>query len=160
MGATVLIKKRGCLAPMAPTLKRPLLFEYCKDLWIWSFGYESLLNSTWHNKEFHNFHHAIVYWGIGNTTRHVMSGIYKIYIFIFLCKWEIHTLPNCLFLCCICVWRYDKLVLPILLHPWNLLLEILYARKHLPRGYILGVLKHTTAWDRHWWGDETLGAIQ
>ena len=26
-------------------------------------------------------------------------------------------------------------------------------------GYILGVLMHTTAWDRHWGGDETLKLV-
>ena len=35
-------------------------------------------------------------------------------------------------------------------------LKIDYTRKYLLRGYILGVLTHTTAWDRHWRGDETL----
>ena len=30
------------------------------------------------------------------------------------------------------------------------------TRKYPLRGYILGVLTHTTAWDQHWWGDETL----
>ena len=30
------------------------------------------------------------------------------------------------------------------------------TRKYPLRGYILGVLTHTTAWDRHWGGDETL----
>ena len=30
------------------------------------------------------------------------------------------------------------------------------TRKYPLRGYILGVLKHTTAWDRLWEGDETL----
>ena len=29
-------------------------------------------------------------------------------------------------------------------------------RKYPLRGDILGVLTHTTAWDRHWGGDETL----
>ena len=32
----------------------------------------------------------------------------------------------------------------------------LVTRKYPLRGYILGVLTHTTAWDRHWGGDETL----
>ena len=31
-----------------------------------------------------------------------------------------------------------------------------YTRKYPLRGYILGVLTHTTAWDRLWGGDETL----
>ena len=30
------------------------------------------------------------------------------------------------------------------------------TRKYPLRGYILGVLTHTTAWDRYWRGDETL----
>ena len=32
-------------------------------------------------------------------------------------------------------------------------------RKHSLRGYILGVLRHTTAWDRYWGGDETLKLV-
>ena len=31
-----------------------------------------------------------------------------------------------------------------------------FTRKYLLRGYFLGVLTHTTAWDRLWGGDETL----
>ena len=31
-----------------------------------------------------------------------------------------------------------------------------YTRKYLLCGYILGMLTHTTAWDRQWGGDETL----
>ena len=34
--------------------------------------------------------------------------------------------------------------------------EIENTRKYPLRGYILGVLTHTTAWDRHWEGDITL----
>ena len=34
-----------------------------------------------------------------------------------------------------------------------------YTRKYPLRGYILGVLTHTTAWDRHWGGDETLKLV-
>ena len=34
--------------------------------------------------------------------------------------------------------------------------EIDFVRKYLLCGYILGVLMHTTAWDRHLEGDETL----
>ena len=30
---------------------------------------------------------------------------------------------------------------------------------YLLRGYILGVLTHTTAWDRHWGGDKTLKLV-
>ena len=30
------------------------------------------------------------------------------------------------------------------------------TRKYPLRGYFLGVLSHTTAWDRHWGPDETL----
>ena len=33
---------------------------------------------------------------------------------------------------------------------------LLITRKYPLRGYILGVLTHTTAWDQHWGGDETL----
>ena len=33
------------------------------------------------------------------------------------------------------------------------------TRKYPLRGYILGVLTHTTAWDRHWRGDETLWLV-
>ena len=33
------------------------------------------------------------------------------------------------------------------------------TRKYPLRGYILGVLMHTTAWDRHWGGDETLKLV-
>ena len=33
---------------------------------------------------------------------------------------------------------------------------LLQTRKYPLRGYILGVLTHTTAWDLHWRGDETL----
>ena len=35
----------------------------------------------------------------------------------------------------------------------------IYTRKYPLRGYILGVLTHTTAWDRHWGGDETLKLV-
>ena len=33
------------------------------------------------------------------------------------------------------------------------------TRKYPLRGYILGVLTHTTAWDRNWGGDETLKLV-
>ena len=33
------------------------------------------------------------------------------------------------------------------------------TRKYPLRGYILGVLTHTTAWDQHWGGDETLKLV-
>ena len=33
------------------------------------------------------------------------------------------------------------------------------TRKYPLRGYILGVLTHPTAWDRHWRGDETLKLV-
>ena len=36
------------------------------------------------------------------------------------------------------------------------ILIIVIARKYPLRGYILSVLMHTTTWDRHWGGDETL----
>ena len=32
-------------------------------------------------------------------------------------------------------------------------------RKYPLHRYILGVLRHTTAWDRHWGGDETLKLV-
>ena len=35
-------------------------------------------------------------------------------------------------------------------------LKLVHTRKYPLRGYILGVLTHTTAWDRHWEGDEKL----
>ena len=41
----------------------------------------------------------------------------------------------------------------------NLEVEIVTYRKYPLRGYILGVLTHTTAWDRHWGGDETLKLV-
>ena len=37
--------------------------------------------------------------------------------------------------------------------------EIVDTRKYPLRGYILGVLAHTTAWDRHLGGDETLKLV-
>ena len=37
--------------------------------------------------------------------------------------------------------------------------DFLLTRKYPLRGYILGVLTHTTAWDRHWGGDETLKLV-
>ena len=33
------------------------------------------------------------------------------------------------------------------------------TRKYPLRGYILGVLMHTTAWDQHWEGDEKLRSV-
>ena len=39
---------------------------------------------------------------------------------------------------------------------WKVLRKIFYTRKYPLRGYILGVLTHTTALDRLWGGDETL----
>ena len=38
-------------------------------------------------------------------------------------------------------------------------LKIGNTRKYLLCGYILGVLTHTTAWDRHWGGDIPLDYI-
>ena len=35
-------------------------------------------------------------------------------------------------------------------------LKSLVTRKYPLRGYFLGVLTHTTAWDQHWGRDETL----
>ena len=37
--------------------------------------------------------------------------------------------------------------------------EIHMTRKYPLCGYILGVLTHTTAWDQHWGGDETLNWV-
>ena len=37
--------------------------------------------------------------------------------------------------------------------------SLVLTRKYPLRGYILGVLTHTTAWDRHWGGDETLKLV-
>ena len=37
--------------------------------------------------------------------------------------------------------------------------DFLLTRKYLLCGYILGVLKHTTAWDHHWEGDEILKLV-
>ena len=37
--------------------------------------------------------------------------------------------------------------------------EIVSTRKYPLRGYILGVLTHTTAWDRNWGVDETLKLV-
>merc|ERR1711928_233894 len=34
-----------------------------------------------------------------------------------------------------------------------------YTRRYPLCRYILGVLTHTTAWDRHWGGDETLKKV-
>ena len=42
------------------------------------------------------------------------------------------------------------------LEPQTCNFEISYTRKYPLRGYFLGVLKHTTALDRLWGGDETL----
>ena len=36
---------------------------------------------------------------------------------------------------------------------------VFFTRKYLLRGYILGVLTHTTAWDQHWGGDEILKLV-
>ena len=36
---------------------------------------------------------------------------------------------------------------------------LIVTRKYPLRGYILGVLTHTTAWDRHWGGDKTLKLV-
>ena len=41
----------------------------------------------------------------------------------------------------------------------NHCLKLVIARKYPLPGYILGVLTHTTAWDRHWGGDETLKLV-
>ena len=39
---------------------------------------------------------------------------------------------------------------------FNFMLDGFLIRKYPLRGYFLGVLAHTTAWDRLWGGDETL----
>ena len=46
----------------------------------------------------------------------------------------------------------------VILHDLLMLLMCTYyvTRKYPLRRYILGVLTHTTAWDRHWWVDESL----
>ena len=36
---------------------------------------------------------------------------------------------------------------------------LIITRKYPLRGYVLGVLTHTTAWDRNWGGDETLKLV-
>ena len=43
----------------------------------------------------------------------------------------------------------------------NLFVQHLFniTRKYPLCGYILGVLTHTTAWDRNWGGDETLKLV-
>ena len=38
----------------------------------------------------------------------------------------------------------------------NIVSLYIITRKYPLRGYFLGVLTHTTAWDRLWGGDETL----
>ena len=43
---------------------------------------------------------------------------------------------------------------------WKLgMLKYSVTRKYPLRGYIVGVLTHTTAWDRHWRGDKTLNWV-
>ena len=37
--------------------------------------------------------------------------------------------------------------------------KLFKTRKCPLRGYILGLIMHTTAWDRHWGGDETLKLV-
>ena len=37
--------------------------------------------------------------------------------------------------------------------------DLVNTRKYPLRGYILGVLTHTTAWDSHWGGDKTLKLV-
>ena len=41
----------------------------------------------------------------------------------------------------------------------NRITVIVLIRKYPLHWYILGVLRHTTAWDRHWGGDETLKRV-
>ena len=41
----------------------------------------------------------------------------------------------------------------------RVILTFFVTRKYLLRGYILGVLTHTTAWDQNWGGDETLKLV-
>ena len=45
---------------------------------------------------------------------------------------------------------------PVCLTPIFKMMFFLNTRKYPLRGYILGVLTHTTALDRLWGGDETL----
>ena len=54
------------------------------------------------------------------------------------------------------VLMFDTLILK------NLILgivKLLNIRKYPLRRYILGLLTHTTAWDQHWGGDETLKLV-
>ena len=56
---------------------------------------------------------------------------------------------------------YCDILLKLLEQYWSTLSKstLFLTRKYPLRGYILGVLTHTTAWDRHWRGDETLWLI-
>ena len=56
----------------------------------------------------------------------------------------------------------DFAVSKLIFNPQKLLSEnhfISFTRKYPLSGYILGVLTHTTAWDRHWGVDETLKLV-
>ena len=46
------------------------------------------------------------------------------------------------------------------IHNTTLKSKLVKTRKYLLRWYILGVLTHTTAWDQHWGGDETLKTLE
>ena len=51
---------------------------------------------------------------------------------------------------------FDTLILKDFTHG---IVKLLNIRKYPLRGYILGVLTHTTTWDQHWGGDETLKLV-
>ena len=51
---------------------------------------------------------------------------------------------------------FDTMILKDFTHG---IVELLNIRKYPLRGYILSVLTHTTAWDQHWGGDETLKLV-
>ena len=53
----------------------------------------------------------------------------------------------------------DKIKLTIKQIEGKQAIYILLTRKYPLRGYILGVLTHTTAWELHWGGDETLKLV-
>ena len=52
--------------------------------------------------------------------------------------------------------KRGKMGQPVKNGTWYKKCTLAFTRKYPLRGYILGVLTHTTAWDRHWRGDETL----
>ena len=44
-------------------------------------------------------------------------------------------------------------------HANSSVLKVYFTRKYPLRRYILDMLTHATAWDRHWGGDETLKLV-